>query len=74
MRLVHNQKTDRVKGILGKLALTHRLDQGNHKVLVGVECVPLDAAYGCSGAEGLNFFNPLIREELFVDHDHRTDF
>jgi hypothetical protein len=66
-----------IKGPGGQGILTSAaqgLDHGNHKVLVGVADALLDTAYGGTRTELLDAISPLVRQELFVDHDESPEF
>ena len=71
--LVYNQEPYGIKGVLGELALTHRLDQGDDKVLLHVKHVTLYSTDGCTWAKGLDTVSPLVRQELLVNYNHCTD-
>jgi hypothetical protein len=71
--LINNQKPDTVKGPFVKFTLAHCLYQGDHKVLLDVERVALDPTDRGARTELVDFIDPLVRQELFVDYDHCSD-
>ena len=74
MSLVNDQKAYGIKSLLVKLTHTHGLDHGDDEILLDVESVPLDTADGGAWTKMLNTVPPLIRQELFVNDDHGSNF
>ena len=74
MRLINHQEAYGIKSLLFKLSHAHSLDHGDDEILLGIADTPLDATDGGAWTKLLDLVDPLVREELFVDDDHGSNF
>ena len=72
VRLVDDDKPERIERLGIILTGTHGLDHGNDEIAFDVERVLLDPTYGCTRTKLSDTFLPLIRQEFFVNYDYRT--